>query len=254
MDKLCQNLHEQFQKNFKQFETTPTEIQTIIKQEHSALDVNNIDNNQLKNLIKSIRAYYQKKQETPPNIMTSDVSTWSYNIVIDSKDRDYERFTRPNNYIIDIAPTSYNTDNERKGYISRSFQNVVSVELLSCFILNTANENDANTPPYLILEIPELLPNLYSTNDNLSKGFTILTTFTTQGNYRYFNVSENGFKIIKNYEQRISIPKLTIIFRKPDGSLYDFGNNNNSNTNTVNCLVFKVTVMKHHITSSFLYV
>jgi hypothetical protein len=194
---------------------------------------------------------------SPENLMSSEVNTWSYYIAIDSKDRDYERFTRPNNYVIDMAPSSYNNDNERKGFIARSFHNVVSIELLSCFILNTSVEDDASDhismPPYLILEIPELLPNLHSTNDSLSRGFTILTTYMTQGNYRYFNVDKNGLIMIKNYEQRISIPKLTVRFLKPDGSLFNFGNNNNSNHNTVNCLVLKVTLMKHQINTSYLF-
>lgn len=291
-NKLCQNLNDQFQRNYKQLNTSVGEIQAIIKKDYSMLDLNKLNSDQLKNIIKSIRNHYQQKLEIPqanpnpnsnPNsnsnsnfkpslnpsigtqknqmsptdIMESEINTWSYFVVIDSKDRDFDLFIRPNNYVIDMSPASYSSSDERKGYIPRSFHNVISVELVSCFMLNTSTEEDSSdhssVPPYIILEIPELMSNLNATNDSLSKGFAMLTTYTTQGSYRYYDIDNSrGTKMIKNYEQRINIPKLTVKFMKPDGSLYNFGNNNNSNSDTVNCITLKVTLMRHHLNTTYL--
>lgn len=192
-------------------------------------------------------------------IMDTGTSLWHSYVVIDSKDRDTERFEAPNNFTIDLSPDGYTSANERKGYIKRGFHNIVSIELISCMLLDTSGEvdsSDATAPPaYVILEIPELSRNLYGTNDDLSTGFDILTTYNTQGNYKYFNMPLNfGPEPVNHkYDHRINLNKLTVKFKLPNGDLYDFGANNNSNTNTVNQIVLKITQLKHQITTSFLH-
>ena len=57
---------------------------------------------------------------------------------------------------------------------------------------------------------------------------------------------------VNKFNPRITIDKMTIRFRLPDGSLYNFGANNKSKTSTVNYLVFKITVMQRSLETNFL--
>ena len=195
----------------------------------------------------------------PKELMSQSIDFWEYYVIIDSKDRDIERFPSPNNYVIDFAPTDYTTGNERKGYIRRAFHNVMSIELISCLFLNSSSQPDASDtvapPSYVMLEIPELSGDIHGTNTGLSNSFDVLTTYTTQGNYKYYNLPNNGgpATMIKNYEPRISINRLTIKFLLPSGELYQFGESNNTNTNTVNQIILKIKQKKHSFNTSFLH-
>ena len=126
--------------------------------------------------------------------------------------------------------------------------------------LNTSGEADSsdhtNPPAYIILEIPELSSrNLYGTNDVLNNALDTFTTFTTQGSYKYFNLPLNdGYNsVIHKYETPIALNKLTIQYRLPNGDLYNFGASNNSNTNTVNKLIMRITHKKHIMSTTFLH-
>lgn len=195
----------------------------------------------------------------PEELMSTTIDTWVSYLVIDSKDRDTDRFTTPNDFTIDLSPDTYQSGSERKGYIRRNFHNVVSIEVISCTFLNTSSEDDSsdttNPPAYVILEIPELSRNIHGTNDTISNGLDILTTFATQGQYKYFNLPLHGgpSSLIHTYESGISLNKLTIRFKLPNGDLYNFGADNNSNTNTVNKLILKIAHKKHMISTTFLH-
>lgn len=195
----------------------------------------------------------------PEELMTTKIDTWTSYIVIDSKDRDTGRFSSPNDFTIDLSPDTYQSGSERKGFIRRNFHNVIAIEVISCMFLNTSGEGDSsdasNPPAYIILEIPELSRNMYGTNDILNNGLDIFTTFTTQGQYKYYKVPLNAgsYTITNKYESGIALNKLTIRYKLPNGDLYNFGDANDSNTNTVNKLILKVTHKKHMISTAFLH-
>jgi hypothetical protein len=197
----------------------------------------------------------------PKDIMDTSIEKVVSYVVIDSKDRDLERFPSPNNYTIDLSPGGYTSDNERKGYIRRGFHNIFSIELISCTILDTSAEVDSsdttNPPPYVILEIPELSRNrnMYGTNDTLSDGFDILTTYFSQGGYKYFKIPLNGGlqSIIHKYDNGINLNKLTLQFKLPNGDLYNFGETYDSATYTVNNIILKITHKEHQISTTFLH-
>ena len=91
--------------------------------------------------------------------MDTTTEYWEHIIVIDSKDRDKNRFDLPNNFVIDFSPDAYTSANERKGYIRRGFHNVVSVEVISCCFLDTSGEGDSSdtsNPPLCNFEIPNI--------------------------------------------------------------------------------------------------
>jgi hypothetical protein len=58
--------------------------------------------------------------------------------------------------------------------------------------------------------------------------------------------------MINKFNPRVTINKMTIRFRMPDGKLYNFGGANNSNTETVNYVVFKVTVLQRFLETKYL--
>jgi hypothetical protein len=58
--------------------------------------------------------------------------------------------------------------------------------------------------------------------------------------------------MINRFNPRVTIDKMTIRFRLPDGTLYNFGGVNNTNTATVNYLVFKITVMQRFLETQYL--
>lgn len=195
----------------------------------------------------------------PKELMSTNIDSWVSYLVIDSKDRDMDIYTTPNDFTIDLTPNAYQTNNERKGYIRRNFHNVMSVEVISCMFLDTSAEPDSsdntNPPSYVILEIPELSRNMYGTNDTLNNGFDIFTTYNTQGGYKYYKLPLNyGLSsLIHKYESGIALNKLTFRYKLPNGDLYNFGANNNTNTNTINNILLKITHKKHVISTTFLH-
>jgi len=76
-----------------------------------------------------------------------------------------------------------------------------------------------------------------------------------QGDYKHYNLPLNfaPVSLIKKFEPRISIHKLTIQFKLPNGNYYAFGENNNDNVNTVNKIILKVKQLKHSISTTFLH-
>ena len=195
---------------------------------------------------------------SPKELMETTTDYWEHLIVIDSKDRDFDRFTSPNNYVIDFSPGSYVASTERKGYIKRGFHNIVSVELVSCFFLDTSSDvlasDNSAPPPYVILEIPELQSNLHGTNETINNGLDMLTTYVSQGNYKYFNLPFDGGteSRVKTFEPRISLNRITIRFKLPDGTYYSFGDND-ATTSTVNQIVLRIRQLRHMTTTSFLH-
>jgi hypothetical protein len=58
--------------------------------------------------------------------------------------------------------------------------------------------------------------------------------------------------MINKFNPRVTINKMTIRFRMPDGTLYNFGGENNTNPETVNYVVFKVTVLQRFLETKYL--
>jgi hypothetical protein len=191
------------------------------------------------------------------NLLKEDTSEWTYYLVIDSKDRDLNIYKSPNEYTIRFSPPSFNNNDARTGFVDRIMHNVKSIELIKCGFLDTSDLTDSsdsgnNNPPYVILEVEEFGTNHNGTNQYLNKSLAIMDTFTKQDNYKYFNVIYDDKPMINKFNPRVTIDKMTIRFRLPDGTLYNFGGVNNTNTATVNYLVFKITVMQRFLETQYL--
>ncbi len=191
------------------------------------------------------------------NLLKEDTSEWTYYLVIDSKDRDLNIYKSPNEYTIRFSPPSFNNNDARTGFVDRILHNVKAIELIKCGFLDTSDLTDSsdsggNHPPYVILEVEEFGTNHNGTNQYLNKSLAIMDTFEKQDNYKYFRVMYDDKPMINRFNPRVTIDKMTIRFRLPDGTLYNFGGVNNTNTATVNYLVFKITVMQRFLETQYL--
>lgn len=194
----------------------------------------------------------QKKQVQ--NMMEPEEVEHSYYVVIDSKDRDKDKYSDANNFVVDFAAK----ENGGTGSISSGFQNVVSIELIEAIILDSSDKNDASdngtTFPYLLLDIKELGSQFEGTNTNLMDSFSILRDFSLQNGFKYYNlVGFNGVEPIKKeFNPRKSITRMTIHLKTPDGTTFTFGNDNNISNTTVIQLVFKINAIRKNLGTRFL--
>jgi hypothetical protein len=187
-----------------------------------------------------------------------------YNIIIDSKDRDRVKYPNPASFVIDFSPPESqggSVGDINKGYISTAFGNIISCELLDITLLDTSVECDSsdsagsgNIFPYIILDLPELGTNYYGTNDELNRSFATLTTYETHNGYKHYNINaiNSNQTITKVYNPRINLNRLSIRLKLPDGTLYSFGSVNNSATETVFKLSFRITTLQKNLATSFI--
>jgi hypothetical protein len=187
-----------------------------------------------------------------------------YNIIIDSKDRDTVKYPNPASFVIDFSPPESQggtSGDINRGYISIAFGNIISCELLDIILLDTSTENDSsdsttagNTIPYIILDIQELGTNYYGTNDELSRCFATLTSYELLNGYKHYNINaiNSNHTIAKVYNPRINLNRMTIKLKLPDGTPYSFGSANNTNTDTVIKISFRITTLQKNLSTGFI--
>ena len=223
------------------------------------------DNHQRKTEIKTenIDQQFQELSEKLPESVKQSVKdmiepeevTKSFYIGIDSKDRDTSIFTKPNEYSIKFSPSNTTSS----GYIDSGFQNIISIELIEGILAVSSSETNASDNgssfPYLLLQIEELGGLFEGTNDVMTKSFAILKNFTTQNGFKYYKLVGDTMTnegIIKVFEPRISLSKMTVRVMTPDGTAFNFGDANDSNATTVNYFLFKVKTAQKRLTTQFM--
>jgi len=193
------------------------------------------------------------------NLLKEEKDEWAYYLVIDSKDRDINIYKSPNEYTIRFSPPSFsnNSGDARTGFVDKILHNVKSIELIKCGFLDTSSLEDSsdsggNGPPYVILEVEEFATQHNGTNQYLNKSLAILDTYEKRDNFKYYEVIYNDKAMINRFNPRVSIDKMSIKFRLPNGNLYNFGGVNNTNQTTVNYMVFKVIVLQRTLETQYL--
>jgi len=192
------------------------------------------------------------------NLLKEEKDEWAYYLVIDSKDRDINIYKSPNEYTIRFSPPSFsNSGDARTGFVDKILHNVKSIELIKCGFLDTSSLDDSsdsggNGPPYVILEVEEFATQHNGTNQYLNKSLAILDTYEKRDNFKYYEVIYNDKSMINRFNPRITIDKMSIKFRLPNGNLYNFGGVNNTNQTTVNYMVFKVIVLQRTLETQYL--
>jgi hypothetical protein len=189
-------------------------------------------------LVNDIVESVQRQHRTLPTLSSSTYTKQTelkeYFISIDSKDRNTIQWPNPNEYCIDFGGIHNNrTQLTQDGYINSVYINIESIELVSVVVPKFSDTGDhVNNYPYLLLEIDEFGGIYDGSNEHVSNAFAKLRFQTDLGYFKEY--TRNGAeRFIKKFHPRISLNRLTIRFRKPDGTLYDFGNEiTTSNTNT----------------------
>lgn len=202
--------------------------------------------------------------EKQRNLIREEENEWTYYLVIDSKDRDFKGYPNPSSYTIRFSPPNFNSSDARQGFVDKIFHNVKSIELIRCAFLDTSTNSDASdyiengppivdhSPPYISIEIEEFGTQHNGTNQNLNRTLAILDTHQKIGNFKYYDIMYDDSGTLNKFNPRITIDKMSIKFKLPDGTLYNFGSANNSNTSTVNYMVFRLVVMQRSLETQFL--
>lgn len=195
-----------------------------------------------------------KQREQAIKMISPETIDKEFILVIDSKDRDYDLYSSPNNYVIHLSPS----DSTSSGYIDRGFNNIKSIELLDVILIDSSSETGATdngtTFPYLLLEVEELGGQFEGTNNEISKSFAILKNATVTNGFKYYDLLANSSSktLIKTFNPNISLSKLTIRFRTPDGTIFNFGEANNSKTSTVNQIAFRIVLSQKNLATRFI--
>lgn len=144
------------------------------------------------------------------------ISTKTYYISIDSRDRDRDIWPLTSQFEVKLAPPSSYTGAQ----IQRNFKNVISVELMNAVFPNTKKILDMQ---YIYLNIREI-DGILDTTCGGKRYFAKLLPQHAIGNFLY-NYQDLGDRAKKVYPFRgARLDKLTIEFRDPTGTIVNFGN------------------------------
>jgi hypothetical protein len=193
------------------------------------------------------------------DMLTEETREFNYFIVLDSKDRNRERNTAPNNFTIEFSPASSDQNAPSNGYVQRGFGNVSDISISDVIILDTSGYSDSSDSsganyPYLLLNFDEINGDNYGTNDNLNKSFVILKNYVTKGSYKYYNLmgSDGSELMKKKFNPRTNLTRLTTNILLPDGTDFDFGSTATSTANTVVTIMMKVKTIQKNLATQFI--
>jgi hypothetical protein len=158
--------------------------------------------------------FYQQPQS---NLIVNPVPAY---LTIDSRDRDRRVWPNTNQYRIPLV-ASDNDLNVKSPNVR--YKNIYSISLLSCVI---PNHGGVMFEPYLILQIDEIDRVYDSADIACSRAFTKLYFKEVCRTSRFFRLDKGvGDPLTKIYwpAPRASLESITLSFRHPDGTLFDFG-------------------------------
>ena len=191
------------------------------------------------------------------NFMEEERVEFEHKIIIDSKDRDFDAHPKPNEYTILLGVPNISSG-EKKGFLTRNYEDVVSIELLQVVIRDTSSVSNASDnpdiPAYLLIEIEEVGSIYEGTNQALSKSFAKLQYYELSDHgttkYRNYSVGEEEFK--KIFKPRRNLNRLTIRILNIDGELYSFGDDDDSSSVSYNSFIFKIVTLQKNFVSTFI--
>ncbi len=138
-------------------------------------------------------------------------------IIIDSRNRDRTLFPDTNRFVVKF-------DNNQDGNIPQNYRNIESIHLIQAILPQTVL-NGTTGVPYITLEIDEIRDTVQGTNTTLRNAFAFLSPQDVYGNNylscKFYRPAVRTFNAPLG-----SLNKFTIELRHPDGSLYNFGDDN----------------------------
>lgn len=171
------------------------------------------------------------------HLFEKDTKENVYNLLLDTKDRDKKTYPNINHFSFSFGGHNvFSRDKENVGYINRNFNNVKCAELLEVIIPRETEKGDKyQLYPYLLIDIEEFGNTFQGTNESLSSAFGKISFGKVIGNYAYYNAPKDN-QLIKYFNPRISLSKMTIRIKKPDGQLFNFGKYTLDHSNIDLCL------------------
>jgi hypothetical protein len=168
----------------------------------------------------------------PPS---SHVKTREHYITIDSRDRNRDQWPSTSHFEVKMTPSSAYTG----AMLNKTYKNIKSIEFVNAVFPNL---NGVLSQMYLYLVIPEIEGVYDATNHTGLAAFAKLIPTRVVGNYVYTSSGELDAqkKIYELHGQRID--KLTLQFKKYDGTIFDFGPDTASGTDPLDQLQTSVTL------------
>ena len=139
-----------------------------------------------------------------------------YYVTVDSTDRDRTVWNSSSRFQIKMEPSP----TFQGATLSRAFKNVKSVDIIKVVYPNT---NNVVNEMYLYLCVPELEGTIETTANFGKSAIAQLLPTKVVGNFVYSIYHEDVHPKMYYPVEGMRIDKLTLEFRKKDGSLFDFG-------------------------------
>ena len=202
--------------------TIHTKVYPVIEKIHLVKSVRslNVDT-------KSAVAPKITEEETPKishDTLTPSLNYKVHYVLIDSKDRNKDRWPNTNPFQFNLGPSSVNlTSSDQHNSVYRSFADVHAITVKKIILPQNLIRH-----PYLLLVINELGPNVNGTNDEMNTAYGHLTNPSIIGDYAHFTYDESFESVIemgrtthmtKIFTPRIEVSKLTFCIQTPDGSV-----------------------------------
>jgi hypothetical protein len=185
---------------------------------------NKISNNRISDGILSTNII-KNNREPFTNSLKQYNNNKKYDLYIDSKDRDFNKYELPNDYIIDLS--------------SLKLKKVKKIKLVECIIIKSDKDPQSSDSgfqiPYIILNLDTISKSVGS-SDLLNDNFTTLKYYEQNSSYKYYRNLDTSFEFTTPYY----LKELNIKFLLPGGELFNFGYNNNMSFHTVNFIHFEL--------------
>lgn len=173
----------------------------------------------------------QEKPKISHDTLTPSLNYKVHYVLMDSKDRNTERWPLSNPFQFSLGPSSVNlTSVEQHNAVYRSFADVHAVTVKKVIL----PEAVSGLYPYLLIVINEFGPNINGTNDEMNAAYGHLTDPSVVGKYAHYNYDESFETLIemgrtnhmtKIFTPRIEISKLTFCIQTPDGTTLEMHEN-----------------------------
>lgn len=149
-------------------------------------------------------------------------------ITLNSEDRNRLKWPKTSEFQIKFVESDPGQPNGAAGVV---YKNVYSIKLLSCVV---PNRNNVLDEAYLLLEIPELEGMYDAASLPSQKAFCKLYFQRAPGPSTFLRLDRGiGDPLTLVYwpTPKAKIDKLTVIFRRYDGTVFDFGSDTGPNPN-----------------------
>lgn len=150
-------------------------------------------------------------------------------IVINSVDRDINRYPNPNYYVINLP---------------YEFRNISTIEVVNGVI---PDKNNVKREPYLLLKIDELDNVMVSNNTAIASSFAMLHLAAPIDSGYFINVDKKTFEhaVLHFKTPKASLSKLTVSITDWQGNLFDFGDDSGGpNKSLQNMFVLKIVTLE----------